>query len=78
VLVMSLFVAPVLLGILPITYAVGLLVVALAYGLFHRALIDDRRWVWAVIGTIFYISFSGQMLWAIARIRDGRWGTRAV
>jgi len=78
VLVMSLFVAPVLMGILPVTYAIGLLVIALAYGLFHRALIDDHRWVWAVIGTMFYISFSGQMLWAIARIRDGRWGTRAA
>jgi hyaluronan synthase len=31
-----------------------------------------------VVGTIFYISFSVQMLWAIARIRDGRWGTRTA
>ena len=78
VLVMSLVVVPSLLGILPITYLVGLVVVALAYGLFHRAVMDGPRWVWAVIGTFFYISFSGQMLWAIARIRDGRWGTRAA
>jgi hyaluronan synthase len=78
VLVLSLFVAPVLLGVLPITYLVGLAVVSLAYGLFHRALLDDHRWVWAVVGTIFYISFSVQMLWAIARIRDGRWGTRTA
>jgi len=61
-----------------VIYLGGLLLVALAYGLFHRALMDDGRWIWAVIGTVFYISFSGQMLWALARIRDGRWGTRTA
>lgn len=78
VLLTSLVVVPVLFGVLPIVYLAGLLLVAFAYGLFHRALMDDGRWIWAVIGTLFYISFSGQMLWALARIRDGRWGTRAA
>lgn len=78
VLLASLVVIPIMFGVIPIVYLVGLVLVAFAYGLFHRALSDDGRWIWAVIGTIFYISFSGQMLWALARIRDGRWGTRAV
>lgn len=78
VLVASLVVIPMLFGVLPVIYVSGLLLVALAYGLFHRALMSDGRWIWAVIGTVFYISFSGQMLWAMARIRDGRWGTRAT
>jgi hyaluronan synthase len=78
VLVASLVVIPMIVGVVPLVYVSGLLLVALAYGLFHRALTDDRRWIWAVVGTIFYISFSGQMLWALARIRDGRWGTRTA
>lgn len=78
VLIGSLVVAPLVFGVVPVVYVSGLLLVALAYGLFHRALMDDRRWVWTVVGTLFYIAFSGQMFWAMARIRDGRWGTRAA
>ena len=78
VLMASLLIVPMVFGVVPVIYLGGLLLVALAYGLFHRALMDDGRWIWAVIGTVFYISFSGQMLWALARIRDGRWGTRTA
>lgn len=78
VLLASLVIVPIVFGVIPFIYLGGLVLVALAYGLFHRALMDDRRWIWAVIGTLFYISFSGQMLWAAARIRDGRWGTRTA
>jgi hyaluronan synthase len=78
VLLASLILVPIMFGVVPIVYLVGLLLVAFAYGLFHRALSDDGGWIWAVIGTIFYISFSAQMFWALARIRDGRWGTRAA
>ena len=78
VLISSLVIAPSLMGVLPITYVGGLVVVALAYGLFHRSLDDGGRWGWAVVGTFFYIAFSFQMVWALARIRDGRWGTRAA
>jgi hyaluronan synthase len=78
VLLASLILVPIMFGVIPIVYLVGLLLVAFAYGLFHRALSDDGGWIWAVIGTIFYISFSAQMFWALARIRDGRWGTRAA
>lgn len=78
VLIASLIVIPLVFGVIPVVYVAGLLLIALAYGLFHRALMDDGRWIWAVIGTVFYISFSGQMFWALARIRDGRWGTRAA
>jgi hyaluronan synthase len=37
---------------------------------------DDGMWIYAFVGTFFYVAFSPQLLWAVARIRDGKWGTR--
>lgn len=68
--------APWLLGVTPMIYALGLVMVSLCYALFYRALRNDGLWVNAVPGTFFYIAFSPQLWWAILRIRDGRWGTR--
>lgn len=78
VLAMSMMVAPLVLAEIPVTYVLGLFLVAMAYGLFHRSRSDDVRWVWAVIGTVFYLAFSAQIFWAMARIRDGKWGTRGA
>ena len=63
-------------GALPIVYALGLYLVSMAYGLLYRALRRDGLWLYAFFGTFFYVAFSGQLLWAILRIRDGKWGTR--
>lgn len=63
-------------GILPIVYALGLYLVSMAYGLLYRALRHDGLWRHAFLGTFFYVAFSAQLLWAILRIRDGKWGTR--
>ena len=73
----NLLVHPLLSGVLPVLYVLGLYLVAMAYGLLHRAQRRDGNWVWAVLGTFFYVGFSVQILWAILRIRDGSWGTRA-
>lgn len=78
VLVSSLVIAPVAMGVIPVTYVAGVFLVAMAYGLFHRSLSDDRRWIWAVAGTVFYLAFSGQIFWAMAKVRDGKWGTRGA
>lgn len=65
-------------GQFPMIYFLGLYLVAMSYALLYRMYRNDRLWIYAFAGTFFYISFSPQVLWAILRIRDGRWGTRAV
>ena len=78
VLVSSLVIAPVMTGMLPLTYVAGVVLIAVAYGFFHRTLSNDRRWIWAIFGTVFYLAFSGQIFWALAKVRDGKWGTRGA
>jgi hyaluronan synthase len=67
---------PLLGGKFPMIYVLGLYMVAMAYSLLYRMLRNDGMWLYAFIGTFFYITFSPQLLWALARIRDGKWGTR--
>ena len=78
VLISSLALAPFLIGEIPFTYVLGVFLVAMAYGFFHRARSDNVRWIWAVIGTVFYLAFAAQIFWAMARVRDGKWGTRGA
>jgi hyaluronan synthase len=78
VLIVNLFVYPALGIALPLIYLLGLFLIASAYGIFHRILADNNQWKWAVIGTGFYVVFAPQMFWALARVRDGSWGTRAA
>ncbi|MFI7543098.1 glycosyltransferase [Actinoplanes sp. NPDC049599] len=63
-------------GRFPTVYFVGLFLVSSAYALVYRLLRNDGMWFYAFLGTFFYIAFSPQLLWALARIRDGKWGTR--
>ncbi|GAA2524497.1 glycosyltransferase [Pilimelia columellifera] len=63
-------------GRFPVVYFVGLYLISGAYALLYRALRDDGLWPYAFLGAFFYITFSPQLLWAILRIRDGKWGTR--
>lgn len=65
-------------GHTPLIYFLGLYLVAMGYALVYRTLRNDGMWLYAFVGTFFYIFFSPQLLWAIARIRDGKWGTRSV
>jgi hyaluronan synthase len=61
---------------LPTIYLLGMYLLAMAYALVYRAYRNDGTWKYAFFGTFFYIASSPQLLWAIARIRDGKWGTR--
>jgi hyaluronan synthase len=63
-------------GRFPMIYFLGLYLVSMGYALTYRMLRDDGMWTYAFVGTFFYVAFSPQLLWAVARIRDGRWGTR--
>jgi hyaluronan synthase len=67
---------PLIHGRFPAVYFVGLFLVAAAYAMVYRMLRNDGMWIYAFLGTFFYIAFSPQLLWALARIRDGKWGTR--
>ncbi|MFV2174698.1 glycosyltransferase [Actinomadura sp. LOL_016] len=68
--------APLAGGRFPLVYFLGLYLVAMGYALLYRMLRDDGLWIYAFVGTFFYVAFSPQLVWAIARIRDGKWGTR--
>jgi hyaluronan synthase len=63
-------------AVIPVIYLLGLYLVSMAYGLLYRAHRNEGLWRWAFLGTFFYIAFSPQILWAMLRIRDGKWGTR--
>jgi hyaluronan synthase len=58
-------------------YFFGVLLMCVIYGLYYRIYANDRRWVSAVFGSALYsIIMSWQLVYAIATIRDSRWGTR--
>lgn len=63
-------------GITPLFYVLCLYMMSMAYALLYRALRADGAWKFAIFATFFYVAFSLQLIWAIARLRDGSWGTR--
>jgi hyaluronan synthase len=63
-------------GIVPTFYVLCLYLMSILYALMYRALRGDGIWKYAIISTFFYVSFSLQLVWAVLRIRDGKWGTR--
>jgi hyaluronan synthase len=61
----------------PTYYFTGVLLMCIIYGLYYRIYSNDRRWVTSVIASAVYsIALSWQLVYAIATIRDSRWGTR--
>jgi hyaluronan synthase len=61
----------------PLYYLFGVVIMCVIYGLYYRVYANDRRWLGAVIGSAVYsIALSWQLVYAIATIRDSRWGTR--
>ncbi|MGW4152241.1 glycosyltransferase family 2 protein [Micromonospora chersina] len=78
VIVLYSLIQPFVDGHFPLVYFTGLYLVAGAYALVYRTLRHDGLWLYALLGTFFYILFSPQLLWAVARIRDGSWGTRGA
>jgi hyaluronan synthase len=67
---------PAMTALPPLIYLLALYLVSMAYALLHRSLRDDGQWKWAFVGTLFYVAISAQIMWAVARLRDGAWGTR--
>ena len=68
---------PMLNGGTPIFYLLGLLLMAIVYGLYYYIHIRDKRWVYGVLFATFYtIILIWQLPWAILNLRDARWGTR--
>jgi hyaluronan synthase len=63
-------------GVSPFFYLLCLYLMSIIYALLYRSLRVDGIWRFAVVATFFYIAFSFQIIWAILRIRDGKWGTR--
>jgi len=62
---------------LPFYYIDGVVLMCIIYGLYYRVYANDRKWLPAVVGSALYsIVMSWQLLYAIATIRDSRWGTR--
>jgi hyaluronan synthase len=62
----------------PTFYILCFYLISACYALIYRALRADGLWKFAVLSTFFYVSLSVQLFWAIAHIRDGSWGTRAL
>jgi hyaluronan synthase len=77
VLALNVLWAPIAESLIPAFYLLALYLMAMCYALTHRALRSDGLWRYSIVATFFYVAFSPQLYWAIARIRDGSWGTRA-
>jgi hyaluronan synthase len=61
----------------PMYYLLGLLLMALIYGLYYYLHTGDRRWVYGVFGvSVAYLVLIWQIPYAFLRLRDSRWGTR--
>jgi len=64
-------------GLLPWFYLMGLLLMAIVYGLYYYIFTNDKKWAHGVLFVAFYtIILIWQLPWAILNIRDSRWGTR--
>jgi len=64
-------------GNIPVIYMVGLFLMLLLHGLFYRAQVGPRAWFLAIISFWFNtVILIWQLPWAVATIRDSRWGTR--
>lgn len=68
---------PYMTGRFPWFYLIGLMLMALAYGLYYYIHIKDRKWVYGVAFAAFYtIVLLWQLPYAVFRLRDSSWGTR--
>jgi len=68
---------PLLRGILPINYILGLMLMSSLYGVYYYIHKRDSLWFYGIIFAWFYsIILVWQLPWAIVRLKDSRWGTR--
>lgn len=62
---------------LPWFYLLGLIMMAVIYGLYYYIHTKDGKWIFGVAFAAFYtIILIWQLPWAILTIRDSKWGTR--
>ena len=62
---------------LPYWYFGGVAAIALIYGMYYRMHKPVKRWYHGIFFTLFYtIILVLQMPYAMATIRDSKWGTR--
>ena len=77
VVLRAMLIQPHFISELPFWYFGGVAAIALIYGLFYRANKPVKRWYQGVFFTLFYtIVLVLQMPYAMATIRDSKWGTR--
>lgn len=77
VVLRALVVQPLYLRTWPYWYLGGVLAMALLYGLYYRLHRREGLWVHGVFFALFYTGvLVWQLPWAIATLRDSRWGTR--
>lgn len=61
----------------PYYYLLGLLLMAVIYGLYYYIYTRDKKWMYGVMFAVFYtMVLIWQLPWAILNLRDSRWGTR--
>jgi hyaluronan synthase len=63
--------------VFPWFYLLGLLLMAIVYGLYYYIHTGDKKWVFGVVFAAFYsVVLIWQLPWAILTLRDSKWGTR--
>jgi hyaluronan synthase len=68
---------PYITGTLPLIYFTGLFLMLFLHGLFYRIKAGPKAWFFAIVNFWFNsVILMWQLPWAVATIRDSRWGTR--
>lgn len=68
---------PISTGRIPYFYLVGLVLMAMIYGLYYYIHTKDKNWIYGVLFATFYtLVLIWQLPYAILNIRDPQWGTR--
>ena len=68
---------PYVTGKAPWFYLLGLLLMAVVYGLYYYIFTRDKKWVYGVLfATVYTLILIWQLPWAILNLRDPKWGTR--
>ena len=63
--------------LLPWVYLLGLMLMAVIYGLYYYIHTFDNKWPYAVLFATFYtLALVWQLPWAILNLRESSWGTR--
>ena len=68
---------PFVTNLLPWFYLLGLILMAIIYGLYYYIYTADKKWPYGVFFATFYtLVLIWQLPWAILNLRDSSWGTR--